>query len=64
MAPAAKAIAKELAARNLTFTVVARSPEKTRALKAFTSSIIIADPLSPESLKGDCHNQQVVISAL
>ncbi|MBK9510758.1 MAG: NAD(P)H-binding protein [Cytophagaceae bacterium] len=57
-------VAEELARQHFEITVVIRNNGKAHYFKDIQAKIVNADVLKPDSLRGICHGQDVVISTL
>ncbi|MBL0303257.1 MAG: SDR family oxidoreductase [Cytophagaceae bacterium] len=57
-------VAEELARQHFELTVVIRNNAKAHYFKDIQAKIVNADVLKPDSLRGICHGQDVVISTL
>ncbi|MBK6978063.1 MAG: NAD(P)H-binding protein [Cytophagaceae bacterium] len=57
-------VAEELARQHFELTVVIRNNAKAHYFKDIQAKIVNADVLKPDSLRGICHGQEVVISTL
>lgn len=59
-----KAIGQELVDRGFDLTIVVRNERKAKALSKISSSYIIADACSKETLNGICEGQDIIVSAM
>jgi len=59
-----KAIAQELVDQGFDLSIVVRNEKKAKSLSKITTSYILADACSKETLKGICEGQEIIVSAL